>query len=146
MRLNTRMRYGTRAMLELALRYEQGAVSLGEIAKAQGLSEKYLESLFSALKSAGLVLSRRGAQGGYVLARPPAQITLRQVFDVLEGPEPYAPCTLDPDYCSRRSSCVTQDVWARMYDASMAVLRATTLADLVARVRERGAAGDMYYI
>jgi len=137
MKLNTKMRYGTRAMLELALRHEQGAVSLREIAKEQELSEKYLEALFGALRAAGLVQSLRGPQGGYRLARPPEQITLRVIFDVLEGPEPLAPCTLDHTACSRWATCVTQDVWAKMYEASMQVLESTTLADLVSRNQER---------
>lgn len=146
MRLNTRMRYGTRAMFELALHYEQGALSLNEIAAAQELSGKYLESLFAALRAGGLVLSQRGSQGGYVLARPPSQITLRQIFDVFEGSEPLAPCVLDRSACSRRDGCVTHEVWARMYEASMQVLESTTLADLVMRSREQRAAEVMYYI
>ena len=146
MRLNTRMRYGTRAMLELALRHEQGALSLNEIAAAQSLSGKYLEALFATLRSAGLVRSLRGSQGGYVLTRPPSQITLRQIFEVFEGAEPLAPCVLGHNACSRREGCVTQGVWARMYEASMQVLESTTLADLVLRTREQSAADLMYYI
>lgn len=144
MKLNTRVRYGTRAMLELAMHYEQGAHRLSEIAAAQGVSVKYLESLFSALRAAGLVRGQRGSQGGYVLARNPADITLREIFDVFEGPEPYVICTHDPGACPRSADCVTQEIWARMYEASMQVLASTTLADLVARSNERspGATSD----
>ena len=106
MKLNTKMRYGTRAMLELALRYEAGAVSLAQVAASQEISDKYLEILFASLRSAGLVNSQRGARGGYSLARPPEQITLREIFDVLEGPEPYVPCTTDHDTCHRWATCV----------------------------------------
>jgi Rrf2 family protein len=133
MRLNTKVRYGTRALLELALRFDDGPVSVGEIAAAQGVSDKYLEALFATLRIAGLVQSVRGAQGGYRLARPPADICLREVFDALEGSEPYAPCTLDHAACQRWADCVTREVWADMYQASMQVLESTTLADLVAR-------------
>ena len=133
------MRYGTRAMLELALRHEQGATSLNEIAAAQGLPEKYLEALFSTLRSAGLIRGQRGSQGGYMLARSPADITLRDVFDVFEGPEPFVPCTADPSVCERWAGCVTQEVWAQMYQASMHVLASTTLADLVERHTWRSA-------
>jgi Rrf2 family protein len=136
MKLNTKMRYGTRAMLELALRYEQGAVSLREVAKEQELSEKYLESLLSSLRSAGLAQSLRGPQGGYRLTRSPETITLRKIFEALEGTEPLVPCTLDQTACARRPTCATQEVWARMYEAIMAVLESTTLADLVSRQRE----------
>jgi Rrf2 family protein len=146
MKLNTKMRYGTRAMLELALRGQESAVSLSEIAQSQEISEKYLELLFAALRAAGLVRSQRGAQGGYVLARPPEAITLREIFDVLESPEPYAPCTADHSICHRWASCITQEVWAEMYAASMQVLESTTLADLVARNSERLASSASYTI
>lgn len=146
MKLNTRMRYGTRAMLELALHYQEGALSLTHIAAAQEISEKYLELLFASLRTAGLVQSQRGARGGYTLARPPEQITLRGIFDVLEGPEPYAPCTVDHNTCHRWATCATQDVWAQMYEASMQVLQSLTLADLVARNAQQCAAGSTYYI
>lgn len=146
MKLNTKMRYGTRAMLELALRYEAGAVSLAQVAASQEISDKYLEILFASLRSAGLVNSQRGARGGYSLARPPEQITLREIFDVLEGPEPYVLCTTDHDTCHRWAMCATQEVWSQMYDASMQVLQSITLADLVARHTQRCAPGLTYHI
>jgi Rrf2 family protein len=146
MKLNTKMRYGTRALLELALRTEEGAVSLSEIAVAQELSDKYLELLFASLRTAGLVRSQRGAQGGYVLAKPAEQITLREVFDVLEGREAFVPCTLDHGACQHWATRVTQEVWAEMYAASMQVLESTTLADLVARNRERCTTAASYSI
>ena len=146
MRLNTKMRYGTRAMLDLALRSGQGMVSLSEIAQSQEISEKYLESLFAALRAAGLVRSQRGAQGGYALAREPKAITLRELFAVLESPEPYVPCTDDHSTCHRWAGCVTQEVWAEMYAASMEVLESTTLADLVARNNRRCSSATSYDI
>ena len=146
MRLNTRMRYGTRAMLELAMHYQEGAVSLSEVAASQVISDKYLESLFSSLRIAGLVRSQRGVQGGYVLARPPEQITLREIFNVLESPEPFVPCTHDHSTCHRWANCVTQEVWAQMFAASIHVLESITLADLVARSNERSATTASYNI
>ena len=137
MKLTTKMRYGTRVMLELAVHYERGPVSLSEIAERQQLSEKYIESLASNLRSAGLLQSTRGSQGGYHLTRPPEQITLWDIFGVLEGPGPFVPCTADPGICQRRDVCVTQEVWASMYDASVRILQATTLADLVERSLEK---------
>ncbi len=146
MKLNTKMRYGTRALLELALHHEQGALSLGQIAAAQGISEKYLEALLAMLRNAGLVQSQRGPQGGYRLARPPDKITLREVWDVLEGPEAFVPCTQDPTLCERWTTCVTQEIWAEMYAAALQVLEKTTLADLVARGQQRLPDGGMYII
>jgi Rrf2 family transcriptional regulator, cysteine metabolism repressor len=136
MRLNTKMRYGTRAMLELALRHDQGPISLREVAEVQELSEKYLEALLGTLRAAGLVSSQRGPQGGYQLTRSPEAITLRDIFEALEGPEPLVPCTLDHAYCTRRAVCAAQEVWARMYEANMRVLETTTLAALALRQSE----------
>ena len=146
MKLNTQVRYGTRAMLELAQHYGQGPVSLVQIAQAQELSEKYLEALLSRLRSAGLLAAQRGPQGGYTLAKPPERITLRDIFDVLEGSEPYVPCTANPSTCHRSTTCITQGVWARMYRASMQVLESTTLDDLVAQAQNECVAPLSYEI
>ena len=147
MKLSTRTRYGTRAMLDLALGYGQGPVSSKEIAERQDLSQKYLENLMTTLRSAGLVRSVRGPQGGHVLAYPPDEITLRAIFEALEGTTGFVDCTGDPEICERAADCMTQQVWARMYAAAMAVLEDITLADLVRRSGNRHNADlAMYYI
>ena len=136
MKLSTKMRYGTRALLELATSYGEGELTLAEIAGAQDLPPKYLESLLTSLRAAGFVRAQRGPGGGYALARPPEEITLREVFDALEGPDPYVACTEDVKTCPRRGDCVTRGVWAAMYRASMQVLEALTLAGLTRRSPE----------
>jgi len=146
MKLNTRMRYGTRAMLELAQRYGRGPVSLSDVALAQELSVKYLESLMSSLRIAGLVRAQQGAQGGYELTRPPAEVNLRQIYEVLEGPDPYVFCTEDPTSCGRQADCATRLIWEQMYAASMQVLEETTLADLVTRSQPDQTAVPNYQI
>jgi Rrf2 family transcriptional regulator, cysteine metabolism repressor len=145
MKLSTKTRYGTRGLLELALHYEQGPLSLAAIAAREEISVKYLESLLGMLRSAGLVRSARGAQGGYVLARSPQEISLRDIFEVLEGPEAFVPCTDDALACSRWADCVTKEVWAQMYAAAMQVLQGTSLADLVQRAQERCAGAAVAY-
>ena len=135
MKLGTKTRYGTRAMLELALHYGNGPVSASEIAARQQLSTKYLEQLLVSLQAAGLVRSVRGTQGGHTLARPPDQITLREIYSVFEGVEGFAECTSCPELCDRTDVCVTQAVWDRMYAASMEVLASTTLGDLAQRAQ-----------
>ncbi len=139
MRLTTKTRYGTRAMLYLALRYDEGPTSSKEIAVDQKLSVKYLERLLSQLLGAGLVRSVRGAQGGYMLARPPDQINLYEIFGVLEGDEGLVECVVYPERCGRWDICVTQEVWARMNDACTDVLQSTRLSDLVDRHRAKAA-------
>ncbi|MGD8626268.1 MAG: Rrf2 family transcriptional regulator, partial [Anaerolineae bacterium] len=100
-------------MLDLALHYDNGStmISAREIAEHQDLSTKYLENLLATLRSAGLVRSVRGMEGGYTLARPPDQINLRQIYHVFEGTEGFVECTTDPEYCKRTDGCATQEIW-----------------------------------
>jgi len=146
MKLSTKTRYGTRAMLDLAFRYESGPVSAKKIARRQEISTKYLESLLAMLRSAGLVRSIRGAKGGHMLTRHPHHITLREIFEVLEGREGFVHCTTDPQVCDRAKTCVTQEVWARIYAACMEILESTTLEDLADRAKKKGPSAHMYYI
>jgi Rrf2 family cysteine metabolism transcriptional repressor len=140
MKLGTKTRYSSRAMLDLALNYDNGSgiVSAGAIAEHQLLPPKYLEYLLAALRSAGLVRSVRGTEGGHKLTRPPAQITLREIYQVFEGTQGFVECTTDPEVCNRIDGCVTQEIWAQMYDACMKILESTTLEDLARRAREKG--------
>jgi Rrf2 family cysteine metabolism transcriptional repressor len=135
MKLSTRMRYGTRALLDLALREDDGPVSLKNIANRQGISLKYLERIFSCLQVSGLVHGVRGACGGYRLARSPAMITLRQMYESLEGQDPVVGCTAHPQACSRAETCVTQQVWSQLNDICMETLDSITLDDLVRRAQ-----------
>lgn len=135
MKLSTRGSYGTRAMLELALHTDEGPVQLKEIAKRQGVSERYLEQLVIALKVAGLVKSTRGAKGGFVLARHPSEIKLSEVVRVLEGSLAPMACIDEPGVCNRAPNCVTRDLWTEMKEAMVGVLENTTLQDLVQRYR-----------
>ena len=146
MKLTTKMRYGTRALLELALNDGEAPISLKEIAGRQCVSPKYLEQLLAALQSAGLVTASRGARGGYALARSPAQINLRQIYDILEGGEGFVDCTGNPESCDRSATCVTKQIWSEMHQASMAVLEKTTLAHLAQQARQKQRAPLMYYI
>jgi Rrf2 family protein len=137
MRLSTRTRYGTRAMLDLALNYDEGVVSAREIAARQQLSTKYLEHLLASLRSAGLVRTVRGAQGGHTLARHPAEINLREIYNVLEGCEGFVECVTNPEVCDMTDYCGTREIWAEMDTACMEVLESTTLEDLAHRAENR---------
>jgi len=107
-------------------------MSSAELARNQGLSPKYLEALLGRLRASGLVIATRGPSGGYQLARPPMDISVRDLYDVLEGGG-YVACTDDATVCERAATCVTRELWSSMYDASMAVLEAVSLGDLVTR-------------
>ncbi|MEW6553807.1 MAG: Rrf2 family transcriptional regulator [Actinomycetota bacterium] len=132
MRLPTKARYGMRAMLDLALHYEEDKpVLMRDIAARQGLPEKYLEQVLIPLRHARLVRSVRGAGGGYLLTRDPAQITLLEIVEASIGELTMVDCTGDPGYCERGERCATQVVWKELTQAIRDSLMNRTLAGLV---------------
>ena len=137
MKLSTKTRYATRAMLDLALNSGEDVVSARELAARQGISGKYLEQLLASLRAAGLMRTVRGAHGGHSLARHPSEINLREIYDVFEGTEGLVECTTSPELCERSNTCVTTEVWADMYSACMDMLESTTLEELVGRARNK---------
>jgi len=137
MKLSTKGRYGTRAMIDLALHYGQGPVLLKDIAKRQEISDKYLEHMITSLRVAGLVKSIRGAYGGYILAKPPAQIKLSQIIKVLEGSIAPVECVDDPKTCSRAELCVTRDVCMEIKRAIDEILESLSLQDLVKQEKSK---------
>lgn len=141
MKLSTRTRYGTKAMLDLAIHYAQGPILLKLIAMREGISESYLENLMTGLKTAGLVRTVRGPQGGHFLARPPSQIKLSEIVIALEGPIALVDCIDDARLCYRSPSCVTRDVWQDLNKAITAVLERITLEEMAQKQRERAEQG-----
>ncbi len=147
MKLSTRGRYGTRALLDLALHWEKGPVLLKDIARRQQISLPYLEHLIAPLIAGGMVRSTRGARGGVSLARPPQEIRLSEVMQLLEGSMAPAECVNNPEACERSESCVTRDIWGELKKAMDGVLESTTLQDLVERQeRKEWTREEMYYI
>jgi Rrf2 family protein len=136
MKLSTKTRYATRAMLDLALNSGEEVVSARELAARQNISAKYLEQLLASLRSAGLVRTVRGARGGHTLSRHAGEINLREIYEVFEGAEGLVECTTSPELCERSDTCVTQDVWAELYDASMEILESITLEELAHRATD----------
>ena len=134
MKLSTKGRYGVIAMYELALHYGEGPISLKIIAAKQDISEHYLEQLICTLRNAGFVTSMRGAQGGYLLTKNPAEITVGDIITVMEGPIALVDCLLTDitynQYCNKAGRCVTRGVWAKVCDSISSVLNSITLADL----------------
>ncbi len=132
MKVSTREQYGLRVMAELAARYGGGVVALGEVAQAQGLPLPYLEQIVPALRKAGLVRSRRGARGGYELARPPAAITVGEVLRALSGDILPVRCVSERGTrCARSSSCTARAVWEAVQRRLVETLDNMTLADLL---------------
>lgn len=147
MKLSTRGRYGTRAMLDVALHCAEGPVHLKDVAQRQEVSKKYLEHLTSRLEAAGLLRSIRGAGGGISLARPASDIKLSEIFQTLEGPIALVECVDNPERCPRSASCAARDIWMEIGQLLAAFLESKTLEDLCRQQREKErAAGAMYYI
>ena len=136
-RLSTRGRYGTRALLELAGNYGETPLSTREIALRQELPIKYLEQIFIVLKKAKIVDSTRGSTGGFVLAVAPEHLTLLMAIEVLEGPFSFVQCTSDESYCDRTDSCALHDVWKDFCGEAHKFFGSITFADLVNRNKRK---------
>ena len=147
MKLSTKGRYGLRALLDLAVHQNEGLVPLKDIARRQEFSLSYLEHLVAPLIAAGLVKSTRGARGGVLLLKPPSEVKLSEVVQILEGSIALVDCVNNPALCHRAASCVTRDIWIEMKKAMSRVLDSTTLQDLVERQeKRRQTETGMYYI
>jgi len=147
MKLSTRMRYGARALFELAAAYPDRAVSVKEMAERQRLSVKYLEHIIAALKAAGLIKAVRGFRGGYNLARSPSAIRLSEVFRALEGSLTLVDCVEDARTCPMEEVCPTRGTWIELTKAITRVLDRTTLQDLIERKgRKQDSSTAMYQI
>jgi len=145
MKISTRARYGTRALLELAFHQGEGPVFLKDIAQRQEISIKYLEHLITHLIVGGLVQSTRGARGGVSIAKPPDKIRMSEVVQLLEGSLAPVECVNHPEAWSRSDFCVTRDIWGEMKEAMNNVLESTTLQDLVERQRQKWQSVDVMY-
>ena len=135
MKISTKGRYGVTAMYELALHYGAGPISLKSIALKQGIFEHYLEQLICTLRNNGFVKSVRGAQGGYMLAKAPEEITIAEIITAMEGPIAIVDCLLvdasaKEQTCAKAGLCVTRGIWAKVCDSITSVLDSITLADL----------------
>lgn len=137
MKLSTRARYGTRALLDIALCSGKGKVLLKDIAQRQEISLPYLEHLITPLVAAGIVRSTRGARGGVSLLKHPREIKLSEVVQFLEGSIAPVECVNHPAICPRSDLCVTRDIWDEMKKAMGRILETTTLQDLVELQRRK---------
>jgi Rrf2 family protein len=131
MKLSTRSRYGTRLMLDMAQHYHDGPIHLSDVAKRQAVSVKYLEQIIIPLKKSGYIKSVRGPKGGHNLARPPEDITVKEIVAVLEESTSLLECCDDSTVCQRSNICPTRLLWKEASDALFERLETISLADLV---------------
>ncbi len=138
-KVSSKGRYSVKAVYELALRYGQGPVAVTWIAKAENISEQYLEQLMPSLRRAGIVVGMRGSQGGYMLAKPPSLISVYDVVRAVEGPIMLTDCSTDEaSGCADMDNCVGPDVWSRVQEAVTATMAAMTFEMLIALQRGVG--------
>jgi len=136
MKISSRGRYSLEAMLYLALLAEGEFASTRVISEATGISDGYLEQLFIPLKKAGLIRGIRGSSGGYIIARPAAEITVGDVIRTVEGPlEPVACLGVHP--CDASAECLARKTWAVLADEINDCLDTMHLSDLVTCYRSK---------
>ena len=132
MKLTTKGRYAVTAMLDLALRYDKGAVTLADIAKRQGISLSYLEQLFAKLRRSGLVDSVRGPGGGYTLAMDPNKISVAEIVVAINENIDATRCGGEKN-CHGDETCLTHQLWEDLSTRIHEFLSGITLGDLVTR-------------
>ncbi len=134
MKVSTRGEYGVRAMVSLAKGFGNGPMSIAAMAKDSSVPYAYLEQLIVPLRRAGIVESRRGAQGGYTLTRSPELVVVGEVYRIMEGPVAPMDCVSeDPaeQVCPLIPGCQTRPVWVKVRDSIVDALDSMTLADLI---------------
>lgn len=138
MKLSTKGRYGLRALIDLAVWAEEDTVSIGSIAERQKISESYLEQLFRKLRKAELLISVRGAQGGYRLARPASKISVGDILRALEGNLEAVECPglKEDGGCEEGDFCVAKYVWQRINDGIRESVDGITLEQLAHESRK----------
>lgn len=147
MNVSMKSRYAVRALIDLARReqaHPEKPVRLADVAESGAMPLQFLEQVFATLRRAGVVRSRRGAAGGYTLARGPDQITVLEVVTALEGALSPVECT--QGLCARSDACGASSVWIEAERALAAVLGGTTIADLLAREEALSGRPLMYHI
>jgi Rrf2 family protein len=142
MKISAKTEYACIAMLELAEHYGSGEpVRIRSIADEHGIPSRFLVQILLQLKGAGFVTSTRGASGGYQLVKPPDEVSLGEVMNVIEGADEPITTSASPD---SRSAKVLQVTWQEVADVERQALQSITFADLVERARRRSE--NMYYI
>lgn len=143
MKLSTRSRYGTRALLDLAAHRGENPVQLKDIAERQNISLHYLEHIITPLVGAGIVRSTRGARGGLNLNKQPEDVKLSEVVQLLEGVNMPVDCIDNPACCARADLCVTRDVWDEVKKAIDSTLDSITLQDMLERQKQKEKSGTL---
>ncbi len=155
MRITTTSRYGVRALFDVAYHGGGQPTQIKDISRRQKISQRYLEQIFNKLLRAGLLKSRRGPRGGYMLSRDPSEISVRDVVTAAQGPIIPVKCLSEDaskkKYCDIYDNCITRTVWKQTQDLLIDYYGSVSIADLCALARKRGVSRDldskyMYFI
>jgi Rrf2 family protein len=155
MRISTATRYGVRAVFDVAYHGGGQPTQIKDISRRQLISQRYLEQIFNKLLKGGILKSRRGPKGGYMLSRDPSEITVMDIIEVAQGPIVPVHCLSEGQLSeiddSIFTSCVTRQVWEQTQKLLVDYFRSVTIADLCAMARKKGISRDldhtfMYYI
>jgi Rrf2 family protein len=136
--ISKRTQYGLKAVLALGKKYGKGPILIATIAEEEGIPLKFLEGILLDLKGLGLLDSKKGKRGGYLLSRPPSAVTVGSLIRMLEGPLAPLPCASETafqpcDECEDVEACGTRIIMRQVRDAVADVLDRTTLAELIRR-------------
>jgi len=132
--VSQKCQYAIRAVFELARRHGQGPIKISDIAEAQAIPLRFLEVILSQLRRVGLVQSRRGAEGGYLMAKRPDRVTVGEIVKFMEGPQVPVACMTNKDAqegCILYGNCVFMGMWRRVAEAVSDVYDRTSFQDLV---------------
>lgn len=133
MKLSTKSRYGLRAVIEIAKTYGSVPAKRKVVASSQGISDSYLENILIVLKNNRIIETTRGVNGGYILSRPPKEISVLEIIDALEGPIDIVDCVSSSSICSKTETCAARTIWKELADSWKSILGNLTLQDLIER-------------
>lgn len=131
MKISTRGRYGLRILMDLAQNDTETPRMISDICKSQNLSRKYIGRLIIPLCRAGLVVSRRGAKGGYLLNCDPKEVSLLEILEIMEGKVSVVSCVSCPQRCKRAKTCVARDIWVEINNKIRSVFESLTLQQIL---------------
>ena len=155
MRITTTSRYGVRAMFDVAYHGGGQPTQIKDISRRQKISQRYLEQIFNKLLKAGLLKSRRGPRGGYMLSRDPSEISVGDIINAAQGPIVPVKCLAGPECkrkeCEIHDTCITRHVWRETQKLLVDYYNSVSVADLCALARRQGVSRDlehkyMYFI
>jgi len=138
MKVNTKVRYGLRAILQIAEEYGKDPVPISAISESQEISGKYLEQVVGTLRKSGLITSRKGVRGGYFLSRSPEEINLWEIITALDSHTTLVDCVLEPGICDRSEDCLTRSIWTLLSARMQEFWSSFKLSDLLKTMQDTG--------